>query len=310
MRLTFCQKTIRAAGQRILAASLIVLLGMACSSPPSEQVTKNVKTNMRVTPTSGTARPSSTPKTADNAPQNMEMPNGVNLPACKPQPGRNHIFLIHGTLHSSMLSFKALAPRLRKDGHCLYAADYGAFDANDPLKARKPVADNAREVGEAIDRVLKQTGQPRIDLLGYSQGGLIGFYLIRDQGFAGKVRHFTAVAPSVRGTTSEGALRMNQANTCPACADQFHQSTFIRTFLSKPVTVPTVTYTVVATRDDWIVTPPENQLINEANVRNVMVQDRLNGKTISHVGMVYDPDAVELIAALVNEGSPGQTMGR
>ncbi len=229
-----------------------------------------------------------------------EMPDGVNRSNCKPQSGRQHVFLIHGTLHSSMLSFKALGPRLVKEGHCVYSADYGAIDATNALKARKPVAENAQEVALAIDRVLKQTGQSKIDLVGYSQGGLIGFYLIRDKGYASKIRHFTAISPSVRGTTSGGALRFNQAGTCPACADQFHESDFIRQFTTNAITVPGVKYTVLATRDDWIVTPFESQFVKEPGVRNILVQDRLNGKTVSHVGMMYDDAVIDLIVNVVN----------
>lgn len=229
-----------------------------------------------------------------------EMPDGVNRPNCKPQAGRQHVFLIHGTLHSSMLSFKALGPRLVKEGHCVYSADYGAIDETNALKARRPVADNAQEVAMAIDRVLKQTGQSKIDVIGYSQGGLIGFYLIRDKGYASKVRHFTAISPSVRGTTSGGALRFNQAGTCPACADQFHESDFIRQFTTNAITVPGVKYTVLATRDDWIVTPFESQFVKEPGVRNILVQDKLNGKTVSHVGMMYDDAVIDLIVNAVN----------
>ena len=249
-------------------------------------------------PAAATDDATGTRKIADG---NKDMPAGVNMPDCKPAQGRQHIFLIHGTLHSSQLSFGALAPRLAKAGHCLHAVDYGALTPSDALKARKPVSENVREVAQAIDRVLKQTGQSQIDLVGFSQGGLIGFYLLRDGGLGKRVRQFTAIAPSVRGTTSEGALRFNQTGACPACADQFHQSAFMREFTARPFTVEGVRYTVVATRDDWIVTPPESQFVREPGVRNVLVQDRLRGKSISHVGLMYDPEAVELISGLINQ---------
>jgi triacylglycerol esterase/lipase EstA (alpha/beta hydrolase family) len=228
------------------------------------------------------------------------MPSGVNQASCTPKVGKRHVFLIHGTLHSSSLSFNALAPRLSQAGYCTWAHDYGALDPKDPLKGRQPVAQSAKEVAGAIDDVLRKTGNNKIDLIGFSQGGLIGFYLLKQAGYAGKVNQLIAISPSVRGTSSEASLRFNAGGQCPACADQYAQSSFIKTFNAGPLTVSGVRYTVLATRDDWVVTPPENQLVQEAGVRNFMMQDVFPGKSISHVGMMYDDAVAALVVSLLN----------
>jgi triacylglycerol esterase/lipase EstA (alpha/beta hydrolase family) len=248
-------------------------------------------------------------KTPEKKTWDEAMPGGVNQASCIPKAGKRHVFLIHGTLHSSSLSFNALAPRLSQAGYCTWARDYGVIDPKDPLKGRQPVVDSAKEVAGAIDEVLRKTGNNKIDLIGFSQGGLIGFYLLKQAAYAGKVNQLIAISPSIRGTSNEASLRFNAGGQCPACADQYAQSSFIKTFNANPLTVPGVRYTVLATRDDWIVTPPESQLVNEAGVRNFMMQDVFPGKSVSHVGMMYDDAVAGLVISLLNgDAVPGSVV--
>ncbi|MDX1669910.1 MAG: alpha/beta fold hydrolase, partial [Limnobacter sp.] len=177
-----------------------------------------------------------------------EHPEGTNIPGCSPAPGRSHVVLVHGTFSSTVLSFSAMAPRLANSGYCVHALNYGAREEDDWFKATGPIEQSAESVGQFIDEVLLKTGADRVDLIGHSQGGLLGFYLIKHKGYDNKIRHFLAMAPSVAGTTLAGDPDNAEERYCVACVEQNPESPIIKKLQDGPLTLPSVKYTVLATK--------------------------------------------------------------
>ena len=70
-----------------------------------------------------------------------------------------------------------------------------------------------------IDTVLAVTGADQVDVVAYSQGGLVLRTALRQDGLAGKVAVAVLIAPSFHGTTSP-LLDALPAGACPACTDQ------------------------------------------------------------------------------------------
>lgn len=94
---------------------------------------------------------------------------------------------------------------------------------------------------------------------------------------------------------------------CPACVDMEQGSTFVRSLNDGPIAQPGVTYTVIATQDATVVTPPESQFIDEPGVTNMFVQNVCPGVVMEHENMTRrahrparpqrpDPDAAQPVS--------------
>jgi triacylglycerol esterase/lipase EstA (alpha/beta hydrolase family) len=224
-----------------------------------------------------------------------DMPNGVNRWDCVPAPGRSHVVLVHGTFSSTMYSYGALAPRLANQGYCVYAQDFGSHEPGVLFKATRGVDTSAREVSDFIDEVLQKTGAQKVDLIGHSQGGLLGFYYLKKLGGSKKVNHFVALAPSLRGTQIAKTPNRNDVSYCLACADQHPQSDLIKDLHKTPVAMNGVKYSIVVTNNDLVVVPVDSQFLREPGVQNVLLQDYYPDNRSSHSGMLYNEESLNLI---------------
>jgi len=234
------------------------------------------------------------------------MPDGVNNWACRPANNQNPVVLIHGTFSSSMYSFGALGPALANQNLCVYSIDYGAAEPSDWFKGVGPVDESAKRIAEFVKFVKTTTGREKVTLVGHSQGGLIGFYYLKMLQGAAHVDRFVALAPSVNGTSIAKTPNRDNVEYCLACADQHPRSALLRELKTGPIAMPNVQYSVLVTKNDKVVVPVENQFVKEPGVQNIYIQDLLPGKRVSHSGMLYDTETVDLIVKLV-QGQSLQT---
>jgi len=234
------------------------------------------------------------------------MPDGVNNWACRPANNQNPVVLIHGTFSSSMYSFGALGPALANQNLCVYSIDYGAAEPSDWFKGVGPVDESAQRIAEFVKFVKTTTGRDKVTLVGHSQGGLIGFYYLKMLQGAAHVDRFVALAPSVNGTSIAKTPNRDNVEYCLACADQHPRSALLRELKTGPIAMPNVQYSVLVTKNDKVVVPVENQFVKEPGVQNIYIQDLLPGKRVSHSGMLYDTETLDLIVKLV-QGQPLQT---
>ncbi|TDC75280.1 esterase/lipase family protein [Streptomyces hainanensis] len=193
------------------------------------------------------------------------------------------VVLVHGTGANGTVNWLGLAPYLADRGYCVYSFDYGMLPGVPILGGLGPMEESADQLAEFVDEVLAETGAREVDLVGHSQGGVLPrYYLKHHQGAAGKVNALVGIAPNTNGTTLAGLTRLLDvfpgledaiAAGAPALAQQVAGSDFMTALNSGGYTVPGVTYTVIATRYDEIVTPYRSQFIDEPGVRNVLLQD-------------------------------------
>lgn len=223
------------------------------------------------------------------------LPAGVNRWDCVPAEGKSHVILVHGTFSSAALSFGALAPKLQNAGYCVYALNYGEEKPGVWFKGTAPVDRSAAELARFVDEVQRNTGAAKVDLMGHSQGGLIGFYYLKKLQGAQHVNQFIALAPSVRGTDLSRSPLRSQVPGCPACADQHPRSKIIETLHQDSPLAEGVRYTVVVTANDKVVVPVEKQFIRLPQVNNVLIQDVYPDKSVSHSRMLYDTDCLNLM---------------
>lgn len=194
------------------------------------------------------------------------------------------------------VSWNLISPTLAKDGYCVFALDYGG-------RGLGPIQDSAAELGHFIDRVLRATGARKVAIVGHSQGGMMPRYYMRFLGGAGKVAELVGLVPSNHGTTNPGALIVPG---CPACRQQAAGSKFIKR-LNRGDETPgmNVSFTQITTRFDEIVTPFTSAFLRGPKTTNVVVQRKCPADPTEHIGIIYDPIAVQWVEnALRRRGKP------
>ncbi|MFL6053385.1 MAG: esterase/lipase family protein [Actinoallomurus sp.] len=224
---------------------------------------------------------------------------GANDWSCRPTAAHPRpVVLVHGTFANGSVNWLTAAPALASRGYCVYALTYGQVPGVPVLRAVAPVADSAAQLSTFVTGVLAATNAGQVDIVGHSQGGMMPRYYLRFLGGATKVHTLVGLAPSNHGTTLNGlatlavsfpgALDLLNAG-CPACADQVAGSDLLTRLNAGGDTVPGVSYTVIATRYDEVVTPYGTQFLSGSGVRNVTLQNLCPADISEHAAMAFDP---------------------
>lgn len=224
---------------------------------------------------------------------------GANNWSCKPNAAHPRpVVLVHGTFANGTVNWLSDAPILASRGYCVFALTYGAKAGVPVLRAIAPVADSAAQLSTFVDGVLAATGTSQVDIVGHSQGGMMPRYYLKSLGGAGKVHTLVGLAPSNHGTTLDGiallarqfpgAIDLLNAG-CPACGDQVVGSSLLTKVNSGGDTVSGVSYTVISTRYDEVVTPYRTQFLSGGDVKNVTLQNLCAADISEHAAIAFDP---------------------
>jgi triacylglycerol esterase/lipase EstA (alpha/beta hydrolase family) len=235
--------------------------------------------------------------------------SGANDWSCRPSAAHPRpVVLVHGTFANGSDNWLVAAPALAAHGYCVFALTYGERPDVPILAGLGPVADSAAQLATFVTGVLAATGAAEADLVGHSQGGMMPRYYLRFLGGAGKVHTLVGLAPSNHGTTLSGLATLAAAfpgavdlvrSGCPACTDQVTGSPFLQQLNAGGDTVPGVSYTVISTRYDLIVTPYRSQFLSGGDVRNVTLQSLCAVDVSGHAELAFDPVALhEVLNAL------------
>jgi triacylglycerol esterase/lipase EstA (alpha/beta hydrolase family) len=221
-------------------------------------------------------------------------------------------------------TWRTLTTRLSRAGFCVFALDYGRHRAgsNDnmlDLAGGDNIESSAKVLAGFVKRVRSVTGARQVDLVAHSMGALTARQYLRFLGgadhadpAANQVHTLVSVGGTNQGTTFESNAELFEqarsaglpadellaATVGPAYGQQMVGSRFLTTLNAGGDTEPGVNYLAVATRDDKVVTPPENALLTAgpgATVRNVWVQDACPDLTVGHMGLTSHPRALWLI---------------
>jgi triacylglycerol esterase/lipase EstA (alpha/beta hydrolase family) len=222
-------------------------------------------------------------------------PAGANDNSCRPSAAHPRpVVLVNGTFANQIDSWNAISPLLKNNGYCVYTFEYGGTGF---IEATGPIAASAGQLRTEVDRVLAQTGAAKVDIVGWSQGGMMPRYYLKNLGGASKVNALVGLAPSNHGTTLDGlatlagyfpgALDLVGA-ACPACQDQVRGSAFITALNAGGDTVPGVRYTVIQSRYDEVVTPYTSAFLSGSNVTNITLQDQCILDLGDHLSMTSD----------------------
>ena len=160
-------------------------------------------------------------------------PPGANT-GCHPSAAHPYpVVLTEGTFASMYNSFGAMSPDLVNNGYCVYAFNYGQTIPLTGLYAMGDIAKSASQLSNEVSSVLATTGASKVDIVGWSQGGMMPRYYINNLGGASKVNMLVGLSPSNYGTNLGGLVNLIAdlgllglstallSVTCTACVQQF-----------------------------------------------------------------------------------------
>ncbi|MCC8929544.1 MAG: esterase/lipase family protein [Rhodococcus sp. (in: high G+C Gram-positive bacteria)] len=278
-------------------------------------------------PTAG-AQPAATPR-LDSLERMGAPPEGANDWSCSPSEAHPRpVVLVHGTDTDMQESWPVLSPELAAQGYCVFALNYGAmpvmWDHSQLVWGIGDIENSAAELAEFVDAVLASTGAEQVDLVGHSQGGTMARQYLKFNGgsnptdpSASKVRNLVTLGATNHGTNFNGLQQLYLLATSVgiprdftsqlvfgvAGSQQLIGSPMLRKLNAGSEVMPGVDYTVIATRDDQIVTPPERTFLDDrgtGQVTNLWAQDLCPGNTASHMGLTRDPDVSYMISTALD----------
>lgn len=268
---------------------------------------------------------------------------GANDFSCRPTRDKPYpVILAHGAATDAQRSFGALAPALRSQGYCVFAADVGrvplpTLGLNGVSEAGWPglgpvaaavqgnvvygVADigsQAVQLAAFVAMVRGVTGASKVEMVGHSTGGTeIREYVRRHPGVVDSV---VTVGTPYRGSTFDGlpkmfpfygAIGMDGEQTAaqvfgPAGAEQVPGTPTLTRLNAHGETEPGIRYTAIASRTDEVITPAETALLADpqGDNRNIWIQDGCPALAVSHNDLLSNPRAIAEITAAVAGAPP------
>lgn len=230
-------------------------------------------------------------------------PAGANLESCSLKQHPWPVVLVNGTFSVMKDDFGALAPALANAGYCVYTFNYGGAP-NSLVQATGPAVSSASQLASFVQQVLGKTGAAKVDLVGHSQGGMLTEYYAKVLGGAPYIHSLVALSPTTHGTTLDGLALLapvfpgaNQlvSAACPACTDQESSSPMIQQLVSGPIAQAGVAYTIIETKNEFVVTPVGSSFIDEPGVTNEYVQSFCPLDAVDHANLSYDNATIQLV---------------
>jgi triacylglycerol esterase/lipase EstA (alpha/beta hydrolase family) len=220
------------------------------------------------------------------------------------------IILVNGTIATQGENWGVGAPVLANAGYKVYTFNYGNITQNPnfPIQATDDIRQSGLQLAAEVDRVLLETGAPKVILIGHSQGGgILPAYYINNLDGADKVSQLIGIAPSNHGTDLDGLIGLRNlpilGPLAIAIANAFGQaleqqslgSEFQQEVYGNGDTRPGVLYTTIASTHDEIVTPYTQQALDGAGVTNIVLQDLYPGLPAGHLGVVLSPQVWSVV---------------
>ncbi|AMY17858.1 esterase/lipase family protein [Rhodococcus sp. NPDC003994] len=250
---------------------------------------------------------------------------GADDPSCVPSPQHpNPVVLVHGTWSNARATWSTLAPELQAQGYCVFALNYGQPALLEPdnllrLWGGADIRDSAKQLATFVDAVRERTGAAKVDIVGHSQGGTMARQYLKFEGGAdlldparNKVDKLVTLGATNHGTTYDEKQLLGKLAELvgfpvqdaaavavgPSAVQQMVGSPFLEVLNAGGDTMPGITYTVVASHNDTVSTPPENTFLAPgpgATVSNEWVQDGCPGAAVDHMGLTSEPAAASLV---------------
>jgi triacylglycerol esterase/lipase EstA (alpha/beta hydrolase family) len=238
--------------------------------------------------------------------------------SCKPSAAHPRpIVLLHGLGGNGPGNYSYLGPYLKARGYCAFTLTYGLATPSIPVGGTVSIAQSSAEIEAFVQRVRQTTGAAKVDIVGHSEGAFQSIYGPKVRGYADQVGKVVALAPPTHGTTFGGLVSVGdylglrplvdqvlREYGCPACDELIVGGSAVDKLTAGPIAQPGVSYTVIASRFDALVTPHETSFIREPGVTDKFVQDVCPLDPVGHVGLAFDPTVAQLVANALDPVHP------
>jgi triacylglycerol lipase len=165
-----------------------------------------------------------------------------------------------------------------------------------PAGGRAPIADGAAE----LDRAVRASGAARVDLIGYSMGGLVVRDWVAERGGAAFARTVVTVGAPHHG--SAALLSLPAADCTGACVDMKPGSALLARLNAGDETPDGPRWVSVWSSTDTNVTPPDTARLADAT--NVRIQDHCRDGQFSHADLVSDLALLRYYAEVLTVDPP------
>ena len=218
----------------------------------------------------------------------------VTRPGPVPQDRPGPVLLVPG-YGGRTTSLDPLAATLRAEGRAVTVVSL-LGDGTGDLDAQ------AAHLGEVADQVLRDSGAPSVDVVGYSAGGVVVRLWVRDHGGATQARRVLTLGSPQHGT-SVAALGAEVAGGCPtACEQLLPDSGLLRRLNAGDETPAGPAWATVRSSRDQVVTPTSSASLDGA--LDVLVQDVCPTATTDHYALPADPVVAATLRSTLGVAAP------
>ncbi|HVE64551.1 MAG TPA: alpha/beta fold hydrolase [Mycobacteriales bacterium] len=191
------------------------------------------------------------------------------------------VLLVHG-YGGDPTNMSTIASRLRAAGRTVVSVAL-------PLRGLEGIDASAA----AVDRAFGSTGADRVDLVGYSLGGVVVRAWVADE-HADDVRHVVTIAAPHHGARlAEQAGALDPGRCTMACAELRPGSAFLSRLNAGDETPDGPSWTTLRTALDQTVTPVDSAELDGAV--NVLLQDVCADSRVGHGSINRDPLPIGLV---------------
>jgi triacylglycerol lipase len=187
----------------------------------------------------------------------------------------------------SRQSLEVLATRLRAGGRDVTVVAL-------PDDATGDIADQASTLASAVRGVVARTKAASVDLVGYSDGGVVARYYVRFGGGNSVVRRVVTLGTPNHGTNLASATDAFGGALCTgACAQVLPGSSFLDRLNSGDESPAGPDWLSLWTENDTTVTPPDSARLQGAV--NIDLQTVCADEQVSHGGLPQDPLVIGIV---------------
>ena len=213
-------------------------------------------------------------------------------PAAQGRPGP--VLLVPG-YGGSTGSLQSLADRLTAEGRDATVVALPGSGTGD-------LEVSADALGLAVTAALARTGEPSVDVVGYSAGGLVARLWVA-HGDSGLVRRVVTLGTPNHGTSLADLAGDVAPDQCPvACRQMATDSDLLGRLNAGDETPEGPTWVSIWTTQDETVTPPDSARLDGA--LNLTVQSVCADARVGHGALPRDPLAQQLVLAELAAGDP------
>ncbi|MGH8455367.1 MAG: esterase/lipase family protein [Stenotrophobium sp.] len=236
----------------------------------------------------------------------------VNNYACVPSAAHpDPVVLLHGGFANYQEDINLLQAQLGAEGYCTFSFTYGTIYGFPYVGAVGPTDQAGSQIATFIQEVRSATGATKVDVVGHSAGAFMSLYVPKFDGVAYLIGRVVAIAPPTKGLGSQvlnpfamyvlpgGQAELSQIEQAGG-ANSYDSLVVggapVVALDSGPIAQPGITYTIITSKYDEMVTPTADSFVHEPGVTNEYIQDFCPYDPVGHIGEAYDTNTWTLVS--------------